>query len=78
MRWLDRIPLFPLLAGAILLGLAPFRPQPHLWEKLHMLVMGELIRPLDMFDLALHGVLPVLLALKIVSYFQHTKTNTPR
>lgn len=78
MRWLDRIPLFPLLAGAILLGLAPFRSQPHLWEKLQMLAAGELTRPLDMFDLALHGALPLLLLLKIVSYFQHTNTNKPR
>lgn len=78
MKWLDRIPLFPLLAGAILLGLAPFRPAPHLWEKLQMLMAGSLSQPMDIFDLALHGFLPVLLVLKLVRNFQHAKTNTPR
>jgi hypothetical protein len=49
--------LFPLAA---LLGLAPFRPEPHLWEKLRMLADGQLIRPVDIFDLFLHGT-PLLL-----------------
>lgn len=78
MNWLDRIPLFPLSIGAILLGLAPFRPEPHLWEKLRMLVTGSLNQSLDIFDLALHGTLPVLLLLKLARYLQHTKTSTPR
>jgi hypothetical protein len=36
------------------LGLAPFHP-PHLLEKIGMLVRGELVRPIDWFDLALHA-----------------------
>jgi len=78
MAWLDRIPLLPLLVGAILLGLAPFRPEPHLWEKLQMLMAGSLTQPLDIFDLALHGALPLLLLLKLARHFQRPKTNTPR
>jgi hypothetical protein len=61
-RWLDAIPLLPLLVVALLLGLAPFVPEPHLVEKLRMLVNGTLNRPIDIFDLAYHG-LPVLLLL---------------
>lgn len=37
------------------LGLAPFFPEPHIWEKLKMLVNGTLTRPIDIFDLLMHG-----------------------
>ena len=62
MDWLDKIPIVPLVIVAVFLGLAPFVPEPHLWEKLKMLRAGDLVRPLDIFDLLLHGV-PVLLVL---------------
>ena len=55
MQWLDRISLSLLLPVALLLALAPFAPEPHLWEKLKMLFAGTLTRPIDMFDLLLHG-----------------------
>ncbi|HSJ48382.1 MAG TPA: RND transporter [Gammaproteobacteria bacterium] len=63
--WLDKIPVLPLLVGALLLGAAPFVPEPHLVEKLRMLLTGELARPIDVFDLFLHGILPLLLLLKL-------------
>lgn len=66
MNWLDRLPLGPLVLGALLLGLAPFAPEPHLWEKLKMLAAGELGRPVDIFDLLLHGTLPVLLLVRLL------------
>jgi len=66
MKWLDSIPLIPLAIGAVLLGLAPFRPEPHLLEKLGMLFDGNLSRPIDIFDLVLHSSLPLLLLLKTV------------
>ena len=62
---LDQIPLSLLLVGAILLGLAPFFPEPHLLEKTRMLLSGTLTRPLDIFDFFLHLSLPVLLVLKL-------------
>ena len=62
MEWLDKIPTVPLVIVAVFLGLAPFVPEPHLWEKLKMLRAGTLVRPLDIFDLLLHGV-PVLFML---------------
>lgn len=47
----------------VALGLmaAPLGSTPHLAEKLAMLFAGELGRPLDIFDLALHGALPLWL-----------------
>ena len=66
MHWLDKVPLLPLAIGAIFLGLAPFSPQPHLWEKLMMLVSGNLVVPIDIFDLFLHAALPLLLTLKLI------------
>jgi len=66
LAWLDRFPFGLLIAGALLLGLAPFMPEPHLWEKLKMLAAGTLTRPIDIFDLLLHASLPVLLVLKLI------------
>ncbi len=63
---IDRLPLILLAVGALLLGLAPFVPEPHLWEKLKMLAAGTLARPIDIFDLLLHASLPALLALKLI------------
>jgi hypothetical protein len=65
LQWLDRLPLAPFLIGALLLGLAPFTPEPHLWEKLKMLAAGTLQKPIDIFDLFMHAALPVLLAVKL-------------
>lgn len=66
MKWLDRIPLAPLVVIALLMGLAPFQPEPHLVEKLRMAFNGTLTRPIDIFDLVLHGAAPLVLALKLV------------
>lgn len=65
MKWLDRIPLGTLLLPAVLLGLAPFSPEPHLVEKLRMLSQGMLHRPIDIFDLLLHGTPVLLVVLKL-------------
>lgn len=66
MKWLDSIPYVLIAPLAILLALAPFSPEPHLWEKLKMLFAGNLTRPIDIFDLFLHGTPLLLLALKIL------------
>lgn len=67
MKWLDSIPLSVLLPLAVVMALAPFAPEPHLWEKLKMLASGTLVRPIDIFDLFLHGTPLLLLALKLLS-----------
>ena len=53
-----------LITGAVLLGLAPFFPQPHLLEKLGMLKSGTLTKPIDIFDLFFHSVPLLILAAK--------------
>ncbi len=62
MRFLDSLTWPVLIMASLTLGLAPFTPEPHIWEKLKMLAAGELARPIDIFDLCLHG-LPWLLLL---------------
>jgi len=64
MRFWDRISWSVALVLAVFLGAAPISPEPHLVEKLRMLVQGQLVRPLDMFDLAMHGAPIVLVVLK--------------
>ncbi|MCB1775336.1 MAG: RND transporter [Gammaproteobacteria bacterium] len=63
--WIERQPLVLFLLVAMTLGLAPFVPEPHIWEKLKMLAAGTLTRPIDIFDLLLHGAPWVLLVLKL-------------
>ncbi len=66
MAWLDELPLGAVILAALLLGLAPFVPEPHIWEKLKMLAAGNLTRPLDIFDLLLHATPVVVLVLKLI------------
>ena len=65
MKWLDSIPLTALVIAAVILGGAPFVPEPHIIEKMRMLANGTLTRPIDIFDLAYHGLPIVLLILKL-------------
>ena len=65
MKWLDDLPLLLVALGALFLGAAPFVPEPHLVEKLRMLAEGSLTRPVDVFDLLMHGSLPLLLLVKL-------------
>jgi len=66
MKYIDQIPLTMLIVIALTLGLAPFSPQPHVVEKLAMLFNGTLSKPIDIFDLLLHGTPWVLLAIKLL------------
>lgn len=61
---LKSVPYSILIPTALLLGLAPFYPKPHLVEKMSMLLRGQLHRPIDIFDLAFHGAPVVLLLAK--------------
>jgi hypothetical protein len=65
MAILDQIPLSLLVLACLTLGLAPFFPEPHIWEKLKMLVAGDLVKPIDIFDLLMHGAPFAVLALKV-------------
>lgn len=74
-NWLDRIPLGTLALIALMLGLAPFVPEPHLWEKFKMLVAGELYLPIDIFDLFLHGAPTLLLGIRLLRMTTKPGTN---
>lgn len=60
------IPWLAAVAVALTLGLAPFSPTPHVVEKLAMLRAGALSRPVDVFDLILHGSPWIVLGLKVL------------
>ena len=64
--FLEFIPLPIVLLLCLTLGLAPFVPQPHLFEKLRMLISGTLSKPVDIFDLILHASPFLLLAAKLM------------
>ena len=63
---MDRISYTWLIPIAILLAVVPFYPQPHLIEKLTMLMNGTLRRPIDIFDLFWHSWPLMLLGIKLV------------
>ena len=54
-----------LILMSLLLGLAPFLPEPHVWQKLNMLFEGNLSKPIDIFDLFMHGTPWILLGMKL-------------
>ena len=66
LKTIDKIPLVPLVFLAIFMALAPFSPEPHLVEKLRMLMNGELTNALDIFDLIWHGFPLLLLVLRLL------------
>ena len=66
MKWLDNVPLIMLVVIALLLGLAPFGAEPHLVEKIKMLLDGTLAKPIDIFDLVMHATPTVLLIIRLI------------
>lgn len=68
LEFIERIPLLPLAVVAVFMSLAPFSPEPHLVEKLRMLVNGELTKGIDIFDLFWHAFFPVLFLLRLSRY----------
>jgi hypothetical protein len=66
MNVLNSIPFSVVVILCLTLGLAPFLPEPHIWEKLKMLLSGTLIEPVDFFDLLMHAFPFILLGLKLM------------
>jgi len=64
-QFLNKLPWGIIIILCMTLGLAPYKP-PHIVEKVTMLMQGKLVRPIDWFDLLLHGTPWVLLILKLV------------
>jgi len=62
--FLQKVPTTTLAFIAIWLAIVPFNP-PHLVEKIQMLFAGTLSKPIDIFDLFMHGTPLLLLILKL-------------
>ena len=62
---MDNLPRSILIFLCLTLGLVPFFP-PHLFEKIKMLLEGQLVRPIDWFDLVMHATPWVFLVLKLL------------
>lgn len=63
---LDQLPLSYAIIACLTLGLAPFVPEPHLWEKIKMLRAGTLKKPIDIFDMLMHAAPFVVLVAKLL------------
>ena len=70
LAWIRSLPISILVVLCLTLGLAPFVPEPHIWEKLKMLAAGELSRPVDVFDLLMHAAPFALLAVRLSAGFR--------
>ena len=60
-----KIPYALLIPLTVFMLLAPFKPIPHVYEKLIMLKEGTLSRPVDIFDLFYHLTPLVILIIKV-------------
>lgn len=65
-QFILKLPWGVVILLCLTLGLAPYNP-PHIWEKLRMLLEGQLYRPLDWLDFFFHALPWLLLIVK--SYF---------
>ena len=65
--YIESIPIWVLVVLCLTLGMAPFSTEPHISEKLKILSAGNLTRPVDIFDLVLHGFPFVLLLLRLIA-----------
>ena len=65
-RLIDRIPLLPLMVIALFFAIVPLHSTPHLVEKAGMLFQGVLTKPIDIFDLFMHGTPAVLLVIRVI------------
>lgn len=69
MKWVDEISLPFLIVITVVMAVLPLNATPHLFEKLGMLVDGSLQRPIDIFDLFMHGTPAALLIVRLVRQF---------
>ena len=75
-HFLDKLP-WPIIAVlCIAPGLAPFAPEPHIAEKIRMLINGDLKKVIDIFDLIFHSLPFILLFVKIIYTYITPKSNS--
>lgn len=71
-QYISNLPWSVIIVLCLTLGLAPFAP-PHLFEKIQMLINGDLKRAIDWFDLILHGSPWILLIIKALLSFKSSQ-----
>jgi hypothetical protein len=68
MNILLRLPLVPLVLMSLMLGLAPFAPEPHLVGKIRWVLGGAVgMQAIDWGDLAMHAAPIVVLAMALIA-----------
>lgn len=63
--FVDKIPYTLLIILAVFMLLAPFRPMPHIVQKLLMFKNGTLQQSMDVFDLFYHLTPVMVLLIKL-------------
>jgi hypothetical protein len=63
---MQMVPYSILIVFSIIMLLLPFKPMPHVLEKLIMLKNGTLNEPMDIFDLFFHTAPLILLIIKFI------------
>ncbi|MEM8844989.1 MAG: hypothetical protein AAGB35_08100 [Pseudomonadota bacterium] len=64
------------LVLSLTLGLAPFFPEPHIWEKFKWVASGAHgMRLIDWFDLTMHGIPWVMLIISCIFTFKQARTK---
>jgi hypothetical protein len=59
------------LIACLTLGLAPFSPEPHVWEKIQWVFSGaQGMKLIDWFDLVMHGTPWAMLLVSIIYKFK--------
>ncbi len=76
LKMVDSVPLPMFIVLSLSLGLAPFFPEPHLFEKISMLHDGQLRKAIDIFDLLLHATPWLLLLVKLTLLFKSKSRQT--
>ena len=74
-QYLDEMPYWMLIVGALLMLGAPFVPQPHIVEKIIMLKNGELKKAIDIFDMFFHLIPTIILIIKIIGDIVRHKSS---
>ncbi len=79
LNWIDRISLPQFAFLSIMLALMPAIlppfPEPHLVEKIRMLMEGTLHKPIDIFDLFMHATPISLLLIRLFRIWNGTATT---
>ncbi|WP_432664342.1 hypothetical protein R9X47_27920 [Wukongibacter baidiensis] len=69
-KFVDSLSFTMLIFISILMLLAPFKPMPHVVEKIIMLKNGELKKGIDILDLFYHFVPTFLLIIKTYRFYK--------